>query len=97
MNHFVNQLQYYLLFEVLECAWDKLNKFLQSGKGDLDQLLSEHDAYLRDICIFGLIGPVGTDKTPLYSMVIRILQNVLNFSQVYVRSSIQVCERIVCL
>ena len=38
MSHFVNQIQYYFVFEVLECSWHELLKAVETAE-DLDQLI----------------------------------------------------------
>ncbi|RKO91941.1 gamma-tubulin complex component protein, partial [Blyttiomyces helicus] len=55
MGHFVVQLQYFILFEVLECSWDELMTQINKRTGDLDQLISTHNRYLNSItnrCLF---------------------------------------------
>jgi gamma-tubulin complex component 3 len=48
MVHFVYNLQYYLMFEVIECAWVQLDESL-SGATDLEGVLEAHNAFLGDI------------------------------------------------
>ena len=48
MIHFVNQIQYFLLFEVLESAWVELTSTLESV-ASFDQILAAHDGFLRVI------------------------------------------------
>ncbi|ORX56573.1 hypothetical protein BCR36DRAFT_367541 [Piromyces finnis] len=57
MIHFIYQLQYYFLFEVLECSWDELNKYIDKHTGNLDQLIKEHNRYLANIIQKGLLAP----------------------------------------
>jgi len=57
MIHFIYQLQYYFLFEVLECSWDVLNKYMDKHTGNLDQLIKEHNRYLANIIQKGLLAP----------------------------------------
>lgn len=45
MMHFVNQVQYYLLFEVLESNWQQMEAALQSARS-FNQILSAHDVFL---------------------------------------------------
>ncbi|KAJ3194136.1 hypothetical protein HDU67_004846, partial [Dinochytrium kinnereticum] len=49
MNHFVFQLQYYILFEVLESSWNDLLQHMRQRSGDLDQLIGAHSKYLSQI------------------------------------------------
>ncbi|EGC38619.1 hypothetical protein DICPUDRAFT_148636 [Dictyostelium purpureum] len=50
MIHFISNFQYYLMFEVLECSWNNLKKFIEEEATDLDQLIDAHHQYLQDIC-----------------------------------------------
>ncbi|KAK5117037.1 hypothetical protein LTR62_006758 [Meristemomyces frigidus] len=62
MVHFVNQLQYYILFEVIEASWEGLQKTIASpasGTVTLDTLIEAHTAYLRSITRKGLLGGAG--------------------------------------
>ncbi|KAK3678999.1 Microtubule-nucleating Tub4p (gamma-tubulin) complex component [Recurvomyces mirabilis] len=62
MVHFVNQLQYYILFEVIEASWSGLQKTIKnpaSGTLTLDTLIGAHTAYLRSITRKGLLGGAG--------------------------------------
>ncbi|XP_051138783.1 gamma-tubulin complex component 3 [Andrographis paniculata] len=55
MNHFVSNLQYYIMFEVLEVSWSILSKELEAAK-DLDGLLEAHEKYLYSIFEKSLLG-----------------------------------------
>ncbi|KAL0136957.1 Spc98 family-domain-containing protein [Mucor lusitanicus] len=58
MIHFIYQLQHYVLFEVLECSWDKLETFIEHKSVDLDSIIDAHNNYLREITEKGfLTGP----------------------------------------
>ena len=48
MVHFVYNLQYYLMFEVIECAYNALDQKL-SDASDLEDMLSAHTTFLADI------------------------------------------------
>ncbi|EPS71643.1 hypothetical protein M569_03113 [Genlisea aurea] len=48
MNHFVSNLQYYIMFEVLEVSWSNFSKALEVAR-DLDDLLAAHEKYLKSI------------------------------------------------
>jgi gamma-tubulin complex component 3 len=56
MIHFVNQLQYYILFEVIESSWTELLAKMRRPESTLDDLISAHAAYLNDITRKGLLG-----------------------------------------
>ena len=59
MVHFVDQLQYYILFEVIEAGWEGLQKAMRKPDATLDTLISAHTAYLRSITRKGLLGGGG--------------------------------------
>ena len=56
MIHFVFQLQYYILFEVIESSWDVLHTELERPGVTLDDLIAAHNKYLRSITRKGLLG-----------------------------------------
>lgn len=56
MIHFVGQLQYYILFEVIESSWDELQKRIHKEDCTLDDLINAHRRYLNDITHKGLLG-----------------------------------------
>ncbi|KAL3533961.1 hypothetical protein ACH5RR_007482 [Cinchona calisaya] len=55
MNHFVTNLQYYIMFEVLEISWTNFLKEMEIAK-DLDDLLLAHEKYLSSILEKSLLG-----------------------------------------
>lgn len=55
MNHFVTNLQYYIMFEVLEVSWSNLSNEMEVAK-DLDDLLAAHEKYLHSIVEKSLLG-----------------------------------------
>ncbi|KAI4257328.1 MAG: hypothetical protein LQ352_001678 [Teloschistes flavicans] len=56
MIHFVNQLQYYILFEVIEARWAELQRAITKPNATLDDLIHAHTTYLNDITHKGLLG-----------------------------------------
>lgn len=62
MIHFVNQLQYYILFEVIESSWDSLQSAIVRPNATLDDLISAHTAYLKAITHKGLLGSTRTNS-----------------------------------
>ncbi|KAL5995422.1 Gamma-tubulin complex component 3 [Asimina triloba] len=55
MNHFVTNLQYYIMFEVLEESWSYFLNEMEVAK-DLDDLLRAHEKYLNSILEKSLLG-----------------------------------------
>ncbi|KAG0233932.1 Gamma-tubulin complex component 3 [Actinomortierella wolfii] len=79
MIHFVYQLQYYILFEVLECSWDELVKCIESKTTDLDSLIEAHTKYLRDVTSKGLLSAASPhDHLQKQSLMMPRLLQVLN-------------------
>ncbi|KAH8911036.1 hypothetical protein BR93DRAFT_311421 [Coniochaeta sp. PMI_546] len=56
MVHFVGQLQYYILFEVIESSWTELQKNIRKEDCTLDDLIKAHTKYLTAITQKGLLG-----------------------------------------
>lgn len=50
MIHFMNQIQYYILFEVIECLWTNLLEKVRQATA-LDDILHAHDEFLRHVKI----------------------------------------------
>src|SRR5262245_10913741 len=85
MIHFVYQLQYYLLFEVVECSWDELVRTIDKKSGDLDSLIEAHNQYLNDITTKGFLG-TGNNQSYL-SRVLKLINIILQYKNVLVTSS----------
>ena len=62
MIHFVNQLQYYILFEVIEASWDQLQTAISKPGCTLDDLIEAHTKYLNSITHKGLLGSTSSLK-----------------------------------
>jgi len=56
MIHFVGQLQYYILFEVIEASWSELQRNIRKEDCTLDDLITAHTKYLTAITHKGLLG-----------------------------------------
>ncbi|GFO47439.1 gamma-tubulin complex component [Plakobranchus ocellatus] len=48
MTHFIKQVQYYINFEVLECAWDELLTKVHEAQ-DLDYIIAAHQVFLDTV------------------------------------------------
>ncbi|KAI5788914.1 Spc98 family-domain-containing protein [Peziza echinospora] len=57
MIHFVCQFQYYILYQVIEKAWNELSAATASPSCTLDDLISAHASYLNQITSKGLLSP----------------------------------------
>lgn len=86
MIHFVGQLQYYILFEVIESSWGQLQERISKENCTLDDLIKAHSTYLNDITHKGLLGPKrrqpgsdDDDRTSYLSQLSDILRFMLNY------------------
>ncbi|GAB7358815.1 hypothetical protein MBLNU230_g4039t1 [Neophaeotheca triangularis] len=75
MVHFINQLQYYILFEVIEAGWEGLMREMRKPDATLDTLIEAHTAYLRSITRKGLLGGGGgaTDFTSQLHELLKLM------------------------
>lgn len=62
MIHFVCQLQYYILFEVIESSWDTLQAAVSKPGCTLDDLIEAHTKYLNSITHKGLLGSASSSR-----------------------------------
>lgn len=84
MIHFANHLQYYILFEVIEASWDKLQVAITKPDCTLDDMIEAHSKYLDSITGKGLLGPprhaiTGTREEALSSQLHSILKLMLAY------------------
>ncbi|KAF2743743.1 hypothetical protein M011DRAFT_210376 [Sporormia fimetaria CBS 119925] len=73
MIHFVTQLQYYILFEVIESSWTELQDALMKPEATLDDLIQAHAKYLMNITRKGLLGSQGADFTGQLHELLKIM------------------------
>ena len=75
MHHFVSNLQYYVMFEVLEASWERFRREMREAR-DLDHLIAAHDRYLDTILQKSLLGP----KSQLLARTLgSLFESVLRF------------------
>jgi gamma-tubulin complex component 3 len=87
MVHFVNQLQYYILFEVVEASWDQLENAMNKPDSTLDELIEAHTKYLNSITHKGLLGSqrhhsTGQREDSFLTQLYYILKNMLAYKDV---------------
>lgn len=75
MNHFVTNLQYYIMFEVLEVSWSHFSNEMEAAK-DLDDLLAAHEKYLHSIFEKSLLGERSQS---LYKSLFVLFDLILRF------------------
>ena len=56
MIHFINQLQDYVLLEVLEASWDTMQTAITAPDCSLDDFIKAHIKYISDITQRGILG-----------------------------------------
>ncbi|KAG4303798.1 hypothetical protein PORY_002796 [Pneumocystis oryctolagi] len=82
MIHFVCQLQYYILFEVIESSWDVFYSSISKPNCTLDTLIEAHAKYTTNITHKGLLGSGKTRKEDsLLSQLHEILKVILFFKE----------------
>ena len=80
MVHFVNQLQYYILFEVIESNWKTLQTAMRKPDASLDDLIEAHTKYLNNITSKGLLGESSSGKRDDFTTQLHlILKCMLNY------------------
>ncbi|XP_044730795.1 gamma-tubulin complex component 3 homolog [Chrysoperla carnea] len=75
MIHLVRQMQYYVLFEVLECNWEELTKKLSTADS-LDDVIKAHNYFLNAVRTGALLNPESEDLSRqlriIYSHIIQL-------------------------
>jgi gamma-tubulin complex component 3 len=81
MVHFVNQLQRFVFYEVIECAWNDLMQVVEQDSCDLDTLIEAHEKFVERIMQKGLLSSSPTTITAIT----KIFQSIYKFSDTHVR------------
>lgn len=75
MIHLIHQLQYYFLFEVMECSWDKLISNVQQADG-LDDIIKAHNQFLARIKAGALVDDsseeLSTQLRTIYDLALQL-------------------------
>ncbi|KAK9464443.1 Spc98 family-domain-containing protein [Lipomyces arxii] len=97
MIHFICQLEYYILYEVIESSWSELQEKLAKTDLTLDRLIEIHSTYLARITHKGLLGSSRTGREDsLIHQLHEILKLVLSFTgvmDVLYNYSVEECSR----
>lgn len=56
MNHFIQQMSYYIGFEVVECSWEEFNQRLNTAD-DVEALVEAHRWFLTNISVMSMLEP----------------------------------------
>ena len=78
MLHFVQQVQYYINFEVLECSWDELLRKVKDAE-DLDQIIAAHHEFLDTITTRSLLD---SHSTKILTQLRTIFDLIINFQAI---------------
>jgi gamma-tubulin complex component 3 len=75
MIHFIGQLQYYILFEVIESSWDELQLAIHAEGCTLNDLIEAHKKYVDQVVARGLLGgkKEGNSKMNLIGDILRLM------------------------
>ncbi|XP_016993088.2 gamma-tubulin complex component 3 [Drosophila takahashii] len=71
--HFIHQMQYYVLFEVIECNWVELQTKMQQATA-LDDILDAHEKFLQTI----KVGCFVTNKTDVEHPLETVYENIIS-------------------
>jgi len=97
MLHFVQQVQYYINFEVLECSWDELLCKVKNAD-DLDHIIAAHQEFLDAITARSLLDlqsyPILTQLRTIFDLIIHfqaIQENIYRSAknELYARQSFE--------
>lgn len=83
MIHFVCQLQYYILFEVIEASWDQLEADISKPGCTLDDLIEAHTKYLNSITHKGLLGSSSSSRKYQEESFLSQLHHILKIMLAY--------------
>ncbi|KAG9292620.1 hypothetical protein G9A89_006992 [Geosiphon pyriformis] len=95
MIHFVYQLQYYILFEVVECSWDELVTDIEKKSGDLDSLIEAHNSYLNNVTSKSFLGTSNNQNylSRLSKIIAYILQYLNALEELYLFAAREMMRR----
>ena len=79
MSHFCMNLQYYIMFEVLEESWTEFEAKIKDA-GDLDALVNAHETYLDNIVEKALLGERSQALVRQLNLVIDLIMRFEGFS-----------------
>ncbi|XP_017063803.1 gamma-tubulin complex component 3 [Drosophila eugracilis] len=71
--HFIHQMQYYVLFEVIECNWVELQRKMQQATA-LDDILEAHQKFLQTIKVGCFISNKTDAEHPLETVYENIIE-----------------------
>ena len=81
MNHFIQQMSYYIGFEVVECSWEEFIQRLNASS-DIDSLVEAHNWFLTNVSIMSMLEP---PSNPLF-LQLRAVYDCITDYQTELRS-----------
>lgn len=81
MNHFIQQMSYYIGFEVVECSWEEFIQRLNTSS-DIDSLVEAHKWFLTNVSIMSMLEP---PSNPLF-LQLRAVYDCITDYQTELRS-----------
>ncbi|KAI1287464.1 Gamma-tubulin complex component 3 [Halotydeus destructor] len=79
MTHFIQQMQYYIEFEVIECSWAEFIRRIEASE-DIDQLVESHEWFLQMILSRSMIS---VESQEIYNQLREIYNAVINFQHIH--------------
>mmetsp|Transcript_582 Transcript_582/g.1179 ORF Transcript_582/g.1179 Transcript_582/m.1179 type:complete len:179 (+) Transcript_582:3-539(+) len=79
MSHFCMNLQYYIMFEVLEESWTEFEGKMKNAS-DLDTLIEAHETYLNNIVEKALLGERSQALIRQLNLVFDLIMRFQGFS-----------------
>ena len=74
MMHFIQQMQYYIEFEVMECSWDELIRKMENAS-DIDQLIEAQEHFLSTVISRSMLDAesqsLSEQLRAIYDMIIQ--------------------------
>ena len=81
MNHFIQQMSYYIGFEVVECSWEEFIQRLNTSS-DVDSLVEAHKWFLTNVSTMSMLEP---PSNPLF-LQLRAVYDCITDYQTELRS-----------
>ncbi|KAJ6639087.1 Gamma-tubulin complex component 3, partial [Pseudolycoriella hygida] len=81
MIHFIQQIQYYILFEVIECSWMNMLERIEKARA-LDDILEAHQEFLKDAhdgAFFNLNANIFSTMDSAFSACLKLEKWQQNF------------------
>jgi gamma-tubulin complex component 3 len=85
MTHFLQQMQYYIEFEVIECSWSEFTSRLKSSM-DIDQVVEAHESFLKVIYSRALLDEASqtlcVQLRAVYEIILQFKKDMASFDKI---------------